>query len=134
MNLEQQVTSLETSRRLNELGVKQDSLWYHTYYEELDDTFIELGKNHSDVVSAFTVAELGELLPKRNKRWDIEGKWSNDWWFRIDQAWGDWYVNYHGDHNYVHLLDEPIRDKNIAEAMGKMLIYLLENGLMKLHD
>jgi len=68
MKLEQQVVNLELSKRLKELGVKQDSLWYWaednneqwillTGGEEIDHPY---ARNFN---SAYSVAELGELIP-----------------------------------------------------------------------
>ena len=71
MKLEEQVCSLELAKKLKELGVKQDGYfsWELIYkkweirpdccYEDLDNV----------MVSAFTVAELGEILISHN---DIE--------------------------------------------------------------
>ena len=68
MKLEQQVTSLKLSKRLKELGVKQESLFEWGYHGDclmLMQTHKWPEKdNGGDVpVSAYTVAELGELLP-----------------------------------------------------------------------
>ena len=63
MKLENQVCSLELSKRLKELGVKQDSLWGYldhgdlNFYPVLNSELIYLKAEYS----AFTVAELGEL-------------------------------------------------------------------------
>lgn len=133
MKLENQVASLEISKRLKELGVKQESLfaWLPITNTEEYGLFYEWHISKDEPISAFTVAELGEMLPKRNKKWNIEGKWSNDWWFRIDQAWSDFCVNYYSDTG-IGLIDGNIRDSNIANALGKLLIYLIENGLIEL--
>ena len=75
MKLEDQVCSLDLAKKLKELGVKQDSLWYRVYWERIgvdknlgdEDEWI-LRQNHGvnrDAVSAYTVAELGELLPRK---------------------------------------------------------------------
>src|SRR5436853_6300896 len=78
MDLEKQVVSLDLAKRLKELGVKQESLFYwikhrqtawpepqlwftgeiHRYNEESPNAF------KIDILSStFTVAELGEMLP-----------------------------------------------------------------------
>jgi hypothetical protein len=72
MKLEEQVCSLELSKKLKELGVKQESLfvWYHYIRESLGediDRWILVPSselNHevfSEITSAFTVAELYSL-------------------------------------------------------------------------
>lgn len=113
MKLEQQVTSLEISKRLKELGVKQKSLlcWY-----EWDDksvslqTEIVLDENSIDGYSAFTVAELGEMLPHGVET----GKTSE----------GQAFCGYHnGNPNQSF----GITEKTEADARGKMLIYLEEH-------
>lgn len=73
MKLEDQVCSLELAQRLKGLGVKQDSWfwWLHdkdtnwelTYHGK-DDDWLGMVYHHDtfECVSAFTVAELGEML------------------------------------------------------------------------
>ena len=81
MKLEQQVTSLELSKKLKELGVKQEGLFLWTLDESYDKEgtlLMKDGHGHYSLLdefcsysfnkynyncSAFTVAELGELLP-----------------------------------------------------------------------
>jgi len=67
MELEQQVTSLETSKKLLELKVKQESLfcWVLMEWKEYIVTEEEFrDSNEMDYLySAFTASELGEILP-----------------------------------------------------------------------
>lgn len=69
MKLENQVCSLELAKRLKELGVKQESLWWWEchYGSEPELRFVKKGKitetGDNWYYSAFTVAELGEMLP-----------------------------------------------------------------------
>lgn len=94
MTLESQVVSLKLSKRLKELGVKKDSYftWAKSAYsgrwtittqdsEKLSDIH-ELSDepgagDYYDHVSAFTVAELGEIM---NSQWKTF-KTSNTKWF-----------------------------------------------------
>jgi len=72
MNLEQQCVSLEMARKLRELGIKQQSLFYWVKVEienvamygikYIVDMFDEKDK-FKEIYSAFTAAELGEMLP-----------------------------------------------------------------------
>jgi hypothetical protein len=67
--LEKQVCSLDLAKRLKELGVKQESLFYwHIDSMKEFDPRVKMGLPSGDVatygISAFTVAELGERLPK----------------------------------------------------------------------
>jgi len=76
MKLKDQVTSLELSKKLKELGVEQESLWYwvhpwqkHKYVEDksrwiLTTNYLSSRINGRTCISAFTVAELGEMLPE----------------------------------------------------------------------
>lgn len=114
MKLENQVVSLELAKKLKELGVKQESLFYWWnnqiyFYPYLDQT--EIG----DSISAFTVAELGILLPTMSDlpkqghdgRWRVHGPWTAE----------------KGD--LLHIADTE------ADCRAKVLIYLLENNLIK---
>lgn len=120
MKLEQQVVSLELAKRLKELGTKQESLWYYDGNHNL----VMFGNYVTDeYIAAFTVAELGEMLPVevRNNflvcEKDTDGK---------DV---DWTVRYH-----PYDVDEFRMPSQVAEteagARAKMLIYLLENNLI----
>lgn len=67
MNIEQQVCSLELAKRLKELGIKQDSLfWYQIGSRGVSGgvgiTYGEWETAAEEKYSAFTVAELGEIL------------------------------------------------------------------------
>lgn len=123
MTLKQQVTSLELSKRLKELGVKQDSLFTHVWVmRSVDNTHdvYEIRKDHKPTLmsteySAFTVAELVRMFPRystiqiRNNRPDetrlmieVENKW------------------YQED------------GQTTADTLATMLIYLLEHNLITL--
>jgi hypothetical protein len=65
MKLENQVTNLELSKRLKELGVKQESLFYWKEYDGrwwLDYCGKPWDEFKDRWASAFTVAELGEII------------------------------------------------------------------------
>lgn len=139
MELNKQVCSLELSKKLKELGVKQESLFYHVkvnnkwkldfHYQDYPD---ELPKP-TEEYSAFTPAELGEILPKviikdkkkfvlktcpevqfgEKLKWDSKGFWCG--YYMIDKP-------------------EHLKDRfNLTEAnaRARMLIYLIENNLIK---
>ena len=67
MKLENQVVSLKYAKRLKELGFKQDSYWY--WYNgkgfEKNPTLVHPSNPYRKVASAFSVAELGEMLTQR---------------------------------------------------------------------
>lgn len=140
MKIEDQLCDLEYAKRLEELGVRQNG--YFSYYgknlKSKSDVVIDLksfGMNcygEIDVVSAFTVSELGAMLPFKiiiggHQYYYATGKTSKD----------DKYYSEH-DVNYVNYGDEGCLcleiDKNEANARAKMLIYLIEKDLVKVED
>lgn len=143
MKLEDQVCSLELSKRLKELGVKQESLWYwcpkHTVNAVLNkgechlitvETVKRLEKYEAykyDFISAFTVAELGEMLPKTIK--DPQANWNLEIEL-YDGCSSLNYESYYATHEWK-LLDNGITDTTEANARAKMLIYLIKNKRME---
>jgi len=72
MELQKQVVSLELAKKLKELGFKQESL-FAWLFNEKQNKFIIVGHSTEvsnnfyvgkELISAYTVAELGEMLPK----------------------------------------------------------------------
>lgn len=149
--MENQVCSLELSKLLEKLGVKQNSYfyWVYTYKEkynlfhaENDDcnqhngpgdiTWLNIKKRSNQAWSAFTVAELGYLLPKQIEIIiDVDkngyGIFRPSLWCGRCEFTGDnryeWMISYGDDHFVL--------DENEANARAKMLIYLIENNLWK---
>ena len=122
MKLEDQVCSLELAKKLKELGVKQESLfyWWFVRNDMGDDVFVSDTKpvNGTEYWSAFTVAELGEMLPVR-----INGGRRK---YRIDGL-PVWFCNYaHKSNNHMHSISADTE----ADARAAMLVYLLENNLI----
>jgi hypothetical protein len=157
MNLTNEICSLEYSKKLKELGVKQESLFYRfggesfqyifcKYYEQYSP---HVNLNINDGYSAFTAAELGELLPNyiitkeeepfNNFRLIITKFISVDEDSFINN---NFIVNYECDSTDIigenawlrRKLTGNIYDPNLANAMAKMLIYLLENKLIKIEE
>lgn len=150
MKLEEQVTSLEISKRLKELGIDQQSLFYwhnidsipsiicnHWYPERSGDFFI----------SAFTTSELLEMLPHHlvsheeepfnSYRLHVTGSVIVKNPECIDPI-RTHIVNYECDtHRGDALildrkyLTKNIWDENPADALAKMLIFLVENKLIE---
>ena len=132
MNLKQQVVSLDIAKRLKELGVKQKSLFH---WNEGDGTENELeyipefaNKTH-ELISAFTVAELGNLLPEEINVKNKQGNGFTD--YQIQFTNGIHSVGYEAQTDYecFEVLVETI-GLTEADARGKMLICLLENNLL----
>lgn len=117
MKLEDQVCSLDIAKRLKELGVEQESLWYYHGPEEKPFFLIHAMKAPHDVViaSAFTVAELGEMLPPfvTTEKYLCKGKPR----FNAREEETIEEHCWHGDKE--------------ADARAKMLCYLIEQGLVK---
>ena len=130
MNLESQVASLELSKRLKELGVKQESLWWWCFHTDKKQNFKRLesspcgfggncGNKNAPLgwcCSAFTVAELGEMLPD----WIVS--------LRLDGNRG--WVCYDDD-KVGNDSELEISDVTEANARAKMLIHLIEAGVVK---
>lgn len=136
MNLQDQVVSLELAKKLDELGVKQDSLFY--WNKSMSIVFPEpwvvlseeSGIGKSQICSAFTVAELGELLPARitnpeTRNMDFLRFNKGDDYKQDHRA--DWTVEYHT--SFYAPLIRIVADTE-ANARAKMLVYLIENKLI----
>ncbi len=148
MNLKSQCCSLDLAKRLKELNVKQESLFYwiknmggeiitHNFKRHFTQcpcpTLFESTIKYIDdneIYSAFTVSELVELLPIRIIH-------ENDAYFYsiyppslMKNIWLCEYKSY--DENRMQKQTRFIKcDETIANVCAKMLIYLLENGLIK---
>ena len=124
MQLKDQVVSLDLSKRLKELGYKQEGLWWWEYNNRYST--LERLKDFPDnrtwglrdfkiddkCLIAPTCAELGITLPEYYKT------------IRKDGMWGCYDDN--GD-GYVETIS-----KTEVNSRASMLIYLLENKLMEL--
>jgi len=130
MKLENQVVSLELAKKMKDLGFKQDSLWWWVINQ--DSAFTDWGlesqryikyykKDNKEYYSAFTVAELGEMLPvqtiidKQNSYFDFYKE--KQGWFCVANS-----------KNYKGIMVKIA--ENLADAMAKMLIWLKENSYL----
>lgn len=75
MKLSDQVCSLDLAKRLKELGVKQDSLFYWFECPVKNEWIIGNPNRDWENYSAFTVAELGKLLPDEFYSYRLSNKW-----------------------------------------------------------
>jgi hypothetical protein len=140
MSLESQVCSLELAKKLKELGVKQESIFYWVngfliYKRGHSDEYISNDMEMSspgcgccassvkikEYYSAFTVAELGEMLPITinisDSIFDLTIKKEYGWWCI-------YYLNgkeglYHGE------------NETEANARAETYIHLIENKLIE---
>lgn len=124
MEISKQVCSLELAQKLKELGVKQESYFHWKHNTESPEgpidqwVLVDYGGSFFSKsyyhVSAFSVAELGEMLPnnttvvKNADRYFPQN-------FRLGITRPD-----------LHHLD----DDTEADVRAKMLIYLIENKLI----
>lgn len=142
MLLEDQVCSLELAKKLKKLEVKQDSyfMWY-SFENPLQNIFEEdhVPDNHWNLnftercskygadwtLSAFTVAELGEMLPVKigDEYLTTHRCIRNGWWIFYSSEDND-------DHSFNSFWDAS-SEVNIR---ARMLIYLIENNLVKVED
>ena len=132
MNIEDQVVSLELAKKLQELGVKQEShFFFHCagnrcsigesrQVMEGQHPEIVLFNKNNNTYSAFTVAELGEMLPKGYRSGKAGNPKKGDYKVYVNVCYSS-----HRD-GYSHTTSEDTE----ANARAKMLIYLLENNLI----
>jgi hypothetical protein len=113
--LEKQVCNLALAKRLKELGVEQES--YFKWIPSAEDDpvptsgyeYEEGGYSDEEEFAAFTVTELGEMLPSNTYSGLEKSK-------TVATAWRS------GDSTDFHAYTE-------ADARAKMLIYLVENNV-----
>ena len=122
--LEKQGTSLEYSKRLKELGVKQDSLYSYFQYDKWNVVLRETkeiytpdnkcGYNKDNLIcSAFTVAEHGIALPRNIHSYHRDTDFKTEFW-----VCEQWFKN------------REFADTE-ANARAKMRIWLIKNKLLE---
>ena len=137
MELEKQVVSLELAKKLKKLGVEQDSyfVWatfrnesspkeqwknIHSVLIKEDDQEDYIERRYLKnlkIISAFTVAELGEMLPDNLNNY-YTSKYLGDWRYSIEDD----------DGNMTAIGGSSTTESN---ARAKIIIYLIENKLIK---
>jgi len=133
MQLESQVCSLELAKRLKELGVRQESYFYWStdngdkFFVDSEETYpIDAHYPRPKIVcAAFTVAELGEILFQINYFNLEKTGYLNITTEMIDRHEGYFYRL---TNNFS---ENIIDDYKEADARARLLIYFLENGLIK---
>lgn len=135
MKLENQVVSLELAKKLKELGVKQESLfyWQQTYSEmkggQVASTFEitqikKESKKGRRCYNAFTVTELAERMNVEIT--DVNE--SESFTLKISNAIDFWCATFGNQDSDV---TPQFEDTSLADVLAKMLIYLLENNLIE---
>lgn len=143
MKLENQVCSLELAKKLKELRVKQESLFFWGFDNQegfSGGLKILQESNYAEQYSAFTVAELGEMLPDKIKEYTLHiynnPEYLKKYKYERTENWScgyelqSWDVNTQKHYWKGWFVWEHAKTE--ADARAKMLIYLLENNLMKL--
>jgi hypothetical protein len=127
MKLEKQVTSLELAQKLKELSVEQNSLfkWFISpegwkIVPQTEDTGLLI------CPSAFTVAELGEMLPALIEPSSSIIGYLSTYKRQVPSANKLWGINYQNYNERVVCYENADTE---ADARAKMLIYLLKNNL-----
>jgi hypothetical protein len=118
MKLEDQLANLELSKKLKELGVKQESYFK---YQLREDGNLEIFHSKAtscahEYYSAFTVAEIGEMLPK--------GGWTQESTYGGYRVWAF-------DKKPPHKEKAYTWDAKESDARAKMLVFLIENGSLE---
>ena len=122
MKLENQVVSLELSKRLKDLGFEQKSLWWYEVYDEggscekISILSKAIEGDYHQKYSAYTVAELGEMLPRTFK---TENRM---YILKIDKFADEFAITYFSDGKA-----KTVQSDNEANARAEMLIWLKEN-------
>jgi hypothetical protein len=163
VEIEELVCSLDLSKKLKELEVKQESYFYYgnekliTKYNELNCLYknkeyftdICLGccdhpEKIESLYSAFTAGELFELLPafvdiKKDEPF-------NGFWFNLIKRSSSnirYIVNYHCDTMEFNpesiffnlkVIKPNIYGENLSDCLAQTLIYLIENNLIGVKD
>ena len=129
---ENQVCSFEYSQELEKLGVKQESIfWWRKYSLCKNTDLYYIPNKETDLLilsgkleynfSAFTVAELGEMLPNWASSYRL-GKLAS-------KNCGKYCCEYHII-SKKHTKDFEFISDTEADCRAKMLIYLIENTIL----
>lgn len=118
MKKQDQVCTLEQATRLKELGVEQESLLYHTEkFGVLPMSSIDFT---GDPISAFTVGELGVMLPSISSEFSNKVEcWKNRKGGYVWAVYEDGFIK-----SGFAVQEEPTE----AQARAAMLIFLLESN------
>lgn len=153
MSIEDQACSFELAKKLHELGINRESLFYYLnidgegkYYIYYHEHLPEESEYEGDEISAFTDAELFYLLPNSIQIKDSEPfdnyRIAITRFNSVDEnrnIINNFIVNYECDSTECtgesawlrRKLSSNIYDPVLSNALAKMLIYLIENGLIK---
>lgn len=145
MKVENQVCTLEQAEKLNMFGVKQIGHFSYKYTEPMA-TDVKYGyagngfklfptdyfnKKDATYYSAFTVAELGVMLPVTLGAANLDIIQIDVECYKYEKSFGIQLSDYVGAaQRTLHIVDCNTE----AEARAAMLIHLLENNLIKVEE
>lgn len=135
MKIENQVCTLEQAKRLKEIGVLQESEFYFRmgkiwHFREVTDwpnqeqlsDLLQSGQENERIFSAYTVAELGEMLPdlieQEDKQYELVCIKEDDCWL----------CRYVRNNNMLDCFHYAAGETE-AEARTNMLEYCIESNL-----
>ena len=121
MKISNQTSSHELSQRLCELGVKKKSIFWYKPGGKYPTLLLEGERSTTGYYRAYTVAELGRILPERII---IDGRAKV---LRTFKTLSTWYVKYE---DYETDDTEFWEKGKEANARARMVIYLVENNLL----
>lgn len=135
MKLEDQVCSLPLAKKLKELGVKQESLWYWCLCETdilmaADEMYCDscsLTREVEHAHSAFTTSELGEII-QDPKHKDLNQYCLNAFRTKFKDKKRKWVI---GDRFPLAVSKWLNHADTEANARAKMLVHLIEKGIVK---
>lgn len=138
--IESHVTNFELSRRLHELRVNRDSLFLWIDFGKCD-LLCDISWYPSDYIKepkqkfpAYLATELFEILPMEIKCTPYIDKEHYEIIYldfgKINQKCTGYYCCYREKSGVICKGIEYMED-NICNALAKMLIYLIENGILK---
>lgn len=147
MLLENQVCTLEQAKKLKELGVAQNSQFSHIYFPEMryrlaaqeigDARWLEGATDvdkDKDVQSAYSVAELGVMLPQEiDHEFNEHSSYYINYGYGADKAFA-WYEDNDLEGINEVLNFEFFGGDTEAQARANMLIYLLEKKIINVED
>jgi hypothetical protein len=116
-----QVCSLDVAKELKKLGIEGESIfaYFDNFFKDEWEIYPFINKIG---IRAYTTSELGEILPS----------FVNGLPLVIVKQPKYWFIRYGFHENEIpESPNEQIVESNLAEAMAKMLIYLIENNFME---
>ncbi len=129
--IQSHIVNFDLSKRLHELGVKKESIFYWGKgdYQDKDKIWIlpfqdEENWPHDEIYPAYIAAEILGMLPCHI----IDGK---VFWLDISKYdTKQYYKIFYASYERYYLNNFEFQDDNLCSALAKMLIYLIENKLV----